>query len=66
MAALNSGSNVLENTRSTVQSLLYAPLRSAHTVYLLCVALGMNSNIDWPRTQCLLHGTTSEFLHTVR
>jgi hypothetical protein len=66
VAALNSGSNVLENTRSKVQWLQYAPLRSAHTVYLLCAALGMNSGIDWFRTQCLLNGTTSEFLHTVR
>jgi len=65
MAALNSGSYALENTR-TVQWLLYAPLRSVHTVYLLCVALGTNSYIDCPRTQCLLHGTTSEFRQTVR
>lgn len=45
MAALNSGSYVVEKTR-TVQWLLYAPLRSVHTVYLLCVALGTNSDND--------------------
>jgi len=65
MAALNSGCYVLENTRP-VQWLLYTPLSSAHIVYLLCVALGTNSDIDWPRTQYLLHGTASEFLQTVR
>jgi hypothetical protein len=35
MAALNSASYVLENTR-TVLWLLYAPLRSAHTMYVVC------------------------------
>jgi len=65
MAALNSSTYILENTR-TVQWLLYAPLNSAQTVYLLCVALGTNSDINWPRTQFLLHGVTSVFLHTVR